>query len=236
MVRLNREVERAPGTTVAERLSKYGVAAVATVATGLGANQASAALVTTPVNIPSFGNGTFVDILPFATGAAAVSVTFATASTSGANPLAPNSELMIRGVNANTGIMSPRNTALLAATSSAGYIYVHNVGAAFTLPTGGSGTFNLADPGFGYFTYIGFSYGAFPPGSTGVAYFSFTNTSTGLTHDAWATIFIDNTVAGQINPTITAVHVDTLPEPSSMALLCLGAVGVARFRRRRSNA
>jgi hypothetical protein len=223
-------------TPVATRLTKYGVAALSAAAVGIAANSSEAAQVTLPVNISSSNSiERFVDIQPFALGANTISAIVATSSLSYANPLAPNSELMLRGA-ANIAQLRPNNGALIAAFISSSFVYVRNVGAAFALPPNNAGTFMTAGGSGGQqynpsLTYPAFGAGDFPIGSTRFAYFTFNNPGTGLTN-GWATIVMNGTAAVPA-PTITALHVDTgVPEPSSMALLCMGAVGMAAYRRR----
>lgn len=240
MVRMAKETQSSP--QLSGRLTKYGVAAVAAVATGVAADNASASLVSTPVNISAANSvEAFVNILPFASGANSVSVTFTTNTFSMANPFAPNSELMLRGVN-GLAQMSPRNggVGIAAGFVSSGYLYVLNVGTPFTVPTGTAGTVVFNSANNGSLTYTAFGNGQFPVGGSGVAFFQFINTGTGLPHNGWASVTIDTDLAtGSLKPTITAIHVDTtpVPEPSTgMALLCLGAAGLARYRRRREDA
>jgi len=222
--------------TVSNRLSKYGVAALSAAAAGLVGQSAQAAQVTLPVNIASSGSvEKFIDIQPFALGANSISAVVATSTFSAANPLAPNSELMLRGA-AGIAQLRPNNGAMVAAFITSSFVYVRNVGAAFALPPNNAGTFMTAGGSGGQqynpsLTYPAFGGGEFPVGSTRFAYFTFNNPGTGLTN-GWATIVMNGT-AGDLQPTITALHVDTgIPEPSSMALLCTGAVGLAAYRRR----
>lgn len=216
---------------LAKRLKKYGLAAVSVATTGMAISSADAAQVSLPVNITSSNSfETFIDILPFATGATSIAVNTVTNSFSGANPLAPNSELMLRGVPTLAQLRG-NNGAAVAVFTASSYIYVRNVGQCFALPPGGMGTFMQAGGPNPSLTYPAFGGGDFPVGTPGVAYFTFTNTGTGMTHDGWAEIVVQP----GLTPTITRLCVDTgvVPEPTSMGLLCMGAAGVAAFRRRK---
>ena len=230
---------------IAKRLSNYGIAALATAAIGVVAHHADAAQVTLPVNINSADSlETFIDILPFAPGANSIAVNFVNNSYSNANPLAPNSELMLRGVS-GAAQLRPQNGRSFACFLSSGgfYTYVRAVPGAFVFPPNNNGTFlfngSANFPPNPSLTYPGLVGGDFPLGSTHVAYFRFHNANTpgaGPNTDGWLTIQM-NSSATSVVPTITAISVDTgtaTPEPSSMALLCMGAVGLANYRRRQA--
>ena len=206
------------------RIVKYSVAATAATAASLAATQsADADIVFLDLSgSPIFSNTSveaFVDILGFAEGASTISVTYATSAFSGANPLAPNSEFMIRGTGPVTQVRG-NNGAQFGYYILGGYYYVSNVGSVGNFAANFNGTNNLSM----YFDGFG---GPFSPGVPGIAHFTFTNTQTGGTHNAWLHLQTDGP-AGDRQATVTGITVDTIPEPASgMALLCLGAAGIA---------
>ena len=233
--------------SISSRLKGYGVAAASVAATAVAPSAAEAEFVTVNVNINSSGSQeVFIDIQGFAAGATSISVVTASSAFSQANPLAPYSELMLRGAGGLSQLrMQQLSTvgtvggAVTTVGTSAGIFNAVNVGSAFSLPTFTNGTFFDGDPNNTdssapvlYRTDSGV--GEFVGG--GVYHFRFLNNSPGgdgNIYNAWATI--DTSTAG--SPVITQIHVDTgsaIPEPSSaMALLCMGAVGMGAYRRRK---
>jgi hypothetical protein len=212
-------------------------------ATGVAADVASADMVTVNTNINANSSlEVFVDIQGFTAGASTFSVVTTADGFSQANPLAPYSELMLRGAGAlaqlrmqqlGAGGAVTNNT---TATANSVFNAV-NVGAAFAFPNFTNGTFfdggpnNTNSPApIIYRTDL--NVGQFANG--GVYHFRFFNNSPGgdgRLYDAWATI---DFAPG--SPTITDLHVNTsIPEPSGMALLCMGAAGLAAYRRRRND-
>ena len=231
--------------SISSRLKGYGVAAASVAATAVAPATADAEFVTVNTNITSTGSlEVFIDIQGFSVGATTISVLTASSGFSQANPLAPYSELMLRGA---TQFSQLRAQQLSTAGTVGGAVVTNgtlpfnavNVGTAFVMPTFTNGTFLDGDPmntdssaPILYRTDTGV--GQFVGG--GVYYFRFINNSPGgdgNIYDAWATI--DTSTAGA--PVITQIHVDTgsaIPEPSSaMALLCMGAVGMGAYRRRK---
>ncbi|MEZ6093785.1 MAG: PEP-CTERM sorting domain-containing protein [Pirellulaceae bacterium] len=211
---------------------KYTAAAASVTAATMAADSAEADLVFLDLSaspITSAGSiENFVDILPFAKGATAISVTFSTNSFSGANPLAPNSEFMIRGAGGGTQVRG-NNGAQFGYYTIGAYYYVQNVGAVGNFATAFDGANNLTMYYDGYGGPIGFT--------PGIAHFTFTNTGDGQTYNGWLELVTEGT-AGARQATLNGIWVDTqtVPEPTSgMALLCLGAAGIAGYRRRRES-
>ena len=237
------------------RLAKYSVAAVAVAATGLTTADLDAAIVSSG----NLGNALlavnsqelFVSLNGFTEGALAFGG-FSTAvdPSSVGNPLAGNTDIMLRGAgfftsgNAN---ISARNGGWLAVTSGTRDELAINLPSAGVLPTGGAGTYfltggqradlfeNTQSPDHGNFNN--------PPssgfGSDGFAHFHFTNKLTGLRHYGWLDITIsDGGGAGTMQVRINEIFYqsNSIPEPaSSMTLLCMGAAGLAAYRRRRKS-
>ena len=79
----------------------------------------------------------------------------------------------------------------------------------------------------------------FPKGTPG--YLGFKFTSGGTTDYGWASLLVTGSPSGQgftiqqayFDNSGAAIHVGAVPEPSSMALLALGATGLAAWRQRR---
>lgn len=214
------------------RLGKYAAAAAATVAAGV-ASDASADLVTLPVGITAADSlEVFVDILPFASGASSISIATATSSFSVANPLTPNSELMIRGAAGFTGLRA-NNGAAMSYYVSGAFSYIEVGATPFVVPAApnleiASNVLTAYYDGYG---------GPIGVGATETTYFQFVNTGTGLVHDAWAS-FTTGGTAGDREFTLETLFVDTdpIPEPNSMGLLLLGAAGISAYRGRRRSA
>ena len=234
------------------RLAKYSAAAVAAAATGITASDVQGDLVTKAVSLTSTGSvELFLNIQGFALGASTFSYSFASSVASAGTPLGGTAtDIMLRGAFAtSTGTAQVRGNNGAGFAIVAQYVggpyntgtfaYALNVGSAFVTPNGTAGTyFGFGAPGAGAPTYNAFltwpwnqGAGQFGNPGSGVAYFTFTNDLTGTTHEGWLSISIGNDGAGGLTSTITAIHVNTVPEPASgMALLCMGAAGLATYR------
>lgn len=201
----------------------------------------------------------FLAINGFAAGASTFGYAFSQNAFSGANPLGGTAtDVVLRagwfanGTNANGfGQLNARNgggiaisnvilnTSLGNGLGTFAIDLVANVGSAFN--TGGtafngnpgSTNGNLNFNGLPYYAGGGGPWGNGLP-NAGTAYFQFVNATDGQTYDGW--LDIEFSVVGDVlTQTVTGIHVDTgIPEPSSMALLCMGAAGLAAYRRRRS--
>jgi hypothetical protein len=223
--------------SLSSRISKYSLAAASATAAAVTTTSADADLVFLDLSgSPVFSNSsleTFVDILPFAPDATAISIATSKNSQYAANPLAPNSEFMIRGVGAFTGVRG-NNGNVFSAYTIGNYFYLSNVGA---VGNRGAGNLISGTPGASLTMYFDGYGGPFAPDTPGVAYMQFTNTQTGQIHDAWLDLVTTGAAAAR-EVQLTGITVDTtaaIPEPASgMALLCLGAIGIAGYRRRRT--
>lgn len=215
------------------RLTRYGVAAMAGAVALGGAPQSEAALVFldlsgAPLTASSPVTSQFVDILGFATGAASFSIATSVGFRYD-NPLAPGSELVLFASFSEGSVAGLRgNNGAQIGFVGGGGSYVVNVGTVGNTATSLNGTMGH------YLFYSGYGGGQFALDAPGVAFFQFTNTQTGMTHNGWLDVVVDS--GGSVS--ITGITVDTgnsggVPEPSSMALLCMGAAGVASYRRRR---
>lgn len=220
-------------TSVTNRLRKYSVAAASLTAAAAATSATADAdivfldLSASPVSSTDSVE-TFVDILGFTRGASSISISVATSTYSAGNPLAPNSEFMLRGFGPSTSVRG-NNGAEFGYYSNGGYLYLENVGAVGNVASAFDGTNNLTM----YFDAYG---GPFDVDTPGVAHFTFTNTDDGETYNGWLDL-VTTGVAGDRTVQLTGITVDTLeaiPEPTGMALLCLGAAGIGTYRRRKS--
>ena len=218
-----------------KRLALYGVAAGAALASG--ASQANADLITldltglslstrtTPIN----GN-LFFDVNATSPGAAVGTAFFA-----GADFYFKNSSgggTMTAGI---VGTGSTLNAIVVSKFDAVRFTTSDNIG-----PSAAK-FLNFA---FIAFQSTGGTSGNFAPGDTGYIGLRFTFADPSDIHYGWANITLNNDYTVTLNAlgyesdANTAAHVEAaaIPEPSTIALLALGAVGVAAFRKRQRNA
>ena len=244
------------------RLAKYSAAAVAAAATGLMSADVDAdpiSILGLSLSTSDSLEG-FIDIQGFAQGATTFGYSFAQSSFSGNNPLGgPATDFVIRAVFApttGTAQIVARNGAAVAFRSyyvtgpggTGSIAMAVNVGSAFNPVPGTMGTTFFGIPGsttgnLRLVTWpwqddgMGNDPGGFA-GGTGTMAMTFRNEADGYTHQGWLDVSFQDDGAGFLQQTITGIHVETIgvvPEPaSSMILLCMGAAGLATYRRRKS--
>ena len=215
--------------SVARQLGKYSIAAAAiSAAAPISADADIISLDLSANPITASGSvETFIDLTGVKAGGTSFSINVATNIYSLANPLAPNSEIMLRGVNGFAGVRGNNDTEVGFVIGSNGF-EVANVGA-----VGVTTADLLGDVQLGM--YLDGSGGTFEPDTPGVAYFTFVNEDDGETYEGWLDLETRG-VDGNREVALTGIHVEVgaIPEPSGTALLCLGAAGIAAYRRRRT--
>lgn len=245
-----------------KRLAKYSAAAVAAAATGMTAANVHADLLSITGLSLSTSNSLegFLDIQGFAQGATTFGYAFANSGYSFGNPLGGTAtDFMIRAVfsvTTGTAQIGGRNGAKVAAapyyvTGSGGTGFAQmavNVGSAFNPPVGATSFVGPSPNSGGSLLLVtwpwqdngtGMDPGGFASGS-GTMAMTFINSQTGFLHNAWLDVSFGDDGLGNLQQTITGIHIDSVgtqvvPEPASgMMLLCLGAAGLATYRRRKS--
>jgi hypothetical protein len=236
-----------------KRLAKYSAAAVAAAATGFVATDVDADLVSvTGLNLSTSNSlEGFLDIFPFVQGASTVGYAFANSSFSVGNPLGgPATDFMIRAIFAastGTAFMAPRNGNFAYGNyyyvggpyNTGSYFMFENVGSAFN-PAGGSFIAGLPGSTTGGAFLVTWPWNGNPGGfgaGSGTIPFLYLNPTDSQFYNGWLDVAFGADGGGNFQMTITGYHIDTLPEPgSALTMLCMGAAGLAGYRRRRQAA